>query len=238
CVNKQNSCYWAQKTLRASLKTLRSPKVTVWCAISKVGTVNSERYCGMLENILRLKIEKLGETYDQQSFWFQQDGATAHTARRPRSILLEVLKLLEEQFTNLKVLMHLPMIVSVGTNSTNRTGDALVGFHEDALSQSTVGRAQLILAIVLGFGLAADCILISIMEYIVPLSEVHLCIGDIEKQWLISATFLALAGGSFSWGILGDHLGKRRALISALSVTLIFSGVATVMPTYGTFMTA
>ncbi|KAL3287601.1 hypothetical protein HHI36_002069 [Cryptolaemus montrouzieri] len=128
--------------------------------------------------------------------------------------------------------------LSVGTNSTNRTGDALVGFHEDALSQATVGRAQLILAIVLGFGLAADCILISILEYIVPLSEVHLCIGDIEKQWLISATFLALAGGSFSWGILGDHLGRRRALISALSVTLIFSGVATVMPTYGTFMTA
>lgn len=41
-----------------------------------------------------------------------------------------------------------------------------------------------------------------------------------------------------AWGILGDHLGRRRALISALSVAALFSAVASVMPTYGTFMTA
>lgn len=47
-----------------------------------------------------------------------------------------------------------------------------------------------------------------------------------------------MAGGSLAWGILGDHLGRRRALISALSVAALFSTVAAVMPTYGTFMTA
>lgn len=47
-----------------------------------------------------------------------------------------------------------------------------------------------------------------------------------------------MAGGSFAWGILGDHLGRRRALISALSVAVLFSAVASVMPTYGTFMMA
>ncbi|KAK9872516.1 hypothetical protein WA026_017983 [Henosepilachna vigintioctopunctata] len=132
--------------------------------------------------------------------------------------------------------------LSLGTNSstncTNRTGDALVGFHEDALSQATVGRAQSILAIVLGLGVAADCIHVAILEYILPLAEVHLCIGENEKKWLVTITFLALAGGSFTWGILGDHLGRRRALISALSITVLFCGVATVMPTYGTFMTS
>lgn len=47
-----------------------------------------------------------------------------------------------------------------------------------------------------------------------------------------------MATGSIAWGILGDRVGRRRALVSALSVAALFSAVATVMPTYGTFMTA
>lgn len=47
-----------------------------------------------------------------------------------------------------------------------------------------------------------------------------------------------MAIGSVAWGILGDKIGRRRALVSALSLTALFSASATVMPTYGTFMTA
>ena len=39
-------------------------------------TVTSNRYCEMLENFLR---PKLGEFDDSEDFWFQQDGATAHS---------------------------------------------------------------------------------------------------------------------------------------------------------------
>lgn len=49
---------------------------------------------------------------------------------------------------------------------------------------------------------------------------------------------MALAIGSFVWGILGDKLGRRRSLASALAVAAIFLSMAAVMPTYGTFMTA
>lgn len=120
----------------------------------------------------------------------------------------------------------------------NSNGEALVSFHEDALSQAAVGKAQLFLALVLGLGIAADCVEIVALRYILPIAEVHLCIGENEKKWLISITLLSMAGGSFAWGVLGDHLGRRRALISALSVSLLFSLVAAVMPTYGIFMTA
>jgi hypothetical protein len=41
----------------------------------------------MLENFLRPKIDEDGEEHNLEDFWFQQDGATAHTARRPRAIL-------------------------------------------------------------------------------------------------------------------------------------------------------
>jgi hypothetical protein len=41
----------------------------------------------MLENFLRPNIDEYGEDHNLEDFWFQQDGATAHTARRPRAIL-------------------------------------------------------------------------------------------------------------------------------------------------------
>ncbi|XP_019877927.2 synaptic vesicle glycoprotein 2B-like isoform X2 [Aethina tumida] len=128
--------------------------------------------------------------------------------------------------------------VSSGSGGVAHNGEALVGFHEDALSQAAMGKAQLLLAIVLGLGLAAECSELTILNYILPAAELHLCIDEHRKGWLVSITLLAMAGGSFAWGILGDHLGRRRALISALSVAGLFSAVAAVMPTYGTFMTA
>ncbi|KAG5887988.1 hypothetical protein JTB14_016612 [Gonioctena quinquepunctata] len=127
---------------------------------------------------------------------------------------------------------------AVDLNSEGQNGGALVGFHEDAISQAAMGKAQCLLTCVLGLGLAADCSELTILGYILPAAELQLCIGEDKKEWLVSITLLAMAGGSLAWGILGDHLGRKRTLISALSVAALFSTVASVMPTYGTFMTA
>lgn len=66
-------------------------KVTVWCAVPTGGvvgpyffedilgntvTVTGERYRDMLNEILLLELEEQGV----EDMWFQQDGATAHTA--------------------------------------------------------------------------------------------------------------------------------------------------------------
>ena len=95
-VNKQNFRYWAQENPRElHQRPLHSAKVTVWCAISKFGvigpyffeengssvTVNSERYFAMLETFLEPKLEELSEEINLGDIWFQQDGATAHTAQ-------------------------------------------------------------------------------------------------------------------------------------------------------------
>ena len=50
-------------------------------------TVNSDRYCEMLETFL---IPKLNVLHDMDNVWFQQDGATAHTSRRTMGILREM----------------------------------------------------------------------------------------------------------------------------------------------------
>ena len=99
-MNKQNSRYWAENNPRdLHQRPLHSPRVTVRCAVSRLGvvgpyfseegretvTVTSNRYCEMLENILRPRLQ---ESDDSEDFWFQQDGTTAHTVFR----LLESLR--------------------------------------------------------------------------------------------------------------------------------------------------
>jgi transposase len=80
-VNKQNFRYWAAE------KT-REPYFFEEAGV--IVTVNANRYCDMLENFLRPKIDEYGDEHNLEDFWFQQDGATTHTARRPRAILKEV----------------------------------------------------------------------------------------------------------------------------------------------------
>jgi hypothetical protein len=78
----------------------------VWCAILEFGvcvwgpysfeeddvtvTVTSDRYCAMLENFLRPRLDDLLDEHGAENVWFQQDGATAHTSRRSLGILREI----------------------------------------------------------------------------------------------------------------------------------------------------
>ncbi|CAG0899082.1 unnamed protein product, partial [Cyprideis torosa] len=110
-------------------------------------------------------------------------------------------------------------------------------FHEDAISQAGFGLFQCLLYLVVGLGLAADTIEIFVIAYIIPSAEVELCMTDLRKGWLGSITFIGMMIGGVIWGALGDHLGRRQTLISALTVDAIFSSIAAFMPTYGTFMT-
>ncbi|CAD6233449.1 GSCOCG00007199001-RA-CDS [Cotesia congregata] len=123
-------------------------------------------------------------------------------------------------------------------DSINIDDDLLGQFHEDAIKQAGVGYFQIFAALCTGLSLAADTVEFFVVPYILPSAEVELCIKDNEKGWLAKITLIGLALGGIGWGGLGDRIGRRRALLSAMSVHIIFSGVATFMPTYGTFMTA
>ncbi|XP_076293060.1 synaptic vesicle glycoprotein 2B isoform X1 [Lasioglossum baleicum] len=120
------------------------------------------------------------------------------------------------------------------------TADAtlLAQFHEDAIKQAGVGYFQVLAALCTGLSLAADTVEYFVVPYILPSAEVELCIEDNEKGWLSNITLMGLALGGLFWGGLGDRIGRRRSLLSAMSVHALFSGVATFMPTYGTFMMA
>lgn len=99
-VNKQNCRYWADENPRQlHAMPLHSPKLTVWCAVGRLGiigpyffeengvtvTVTSERYIHMVNTFFIPELQRRG--VDIQNVWFQQDGATAHTARASMAVL-------------------------------------------------------------------------------------------------------------------------------------------------------
>ena len=92
-VNKQNFRYWGVEYPRiVNEKELHPQRVTVWCVIMcdriigpyffentecSTETVSGERYRHMLETFLRPVVIHLRNRHE---LWFQQDGATYHTA--------------------------------------------------------------------------------------------------------------------------------------------------------------
>lgn len=90
-VNKQNFRYWsAEQPMQMHEQPLHSQKVTVWCGVSSFGiigpyffeedsktvTINSNRYLTMLDTFVMPQLRQF-----PGYLWFQQDGATSHTAR-------------------------------------------------------------------------------------------------------------------------------------------------------------
>ncbi|PNF39164.1 hypothetical protein B7P43_G01359 [Cryptotermes secundus] len=82
-VNKQNMRYWSGNNPRELLeRPLHSDKVTVWCALSRVGVIGPG-YVDMIKNFFVPALEEM----HQGNVWFQQDGAMAHTARASMTVL-------------------------------------------------------------------------------------------------------------------------------------------------------
>ncbi|GFX24155.1 transposable element Tc3 transposase [Trichonephila clavipes] len=98
-VNKQNCRIWSEANPQVYVETpLHPEKLTVWCALWAGGiigpyffkndeghnvTVNDNRYRAMITNFF---IPELNN-HDVQELWFQQDGATCHTARATIDLL-------------------------------------------------------------------------------------------------------------------------------------------------------
>ncbi|GFT66900.1 putative DD41D transposase [Trichonephila clavipes] len=101
-VNKQNCHIWSEANPQVYVETpLHPEKLTVWCALWAGGiigpyffkndeghnvTVNGDRYRAMITNFF---IPELNN-HDVQELWFQQDGATCHTARVTIDLLKDV----------------------------------------------------------------------------------------------------------------------------------------------------
>ncbi|GFX87918.1 uncharacterized protein TNCV_4373831 [Trichonephila clavipes] len=102
--NKQNCRIWSEANPQVYVETpLHPEKLTVWCALSAGGiigpyffkndeghnvTVKGDRYRAMITNFF---IPELNN-HDVQELWFQQDGATCHTARATIDLLKDTFR--------------------------------------------------------------------------------------------------------------------------------------------------
>ena len=100
-VNRQNYRFYAQTNPHiVHEKPLHDARVTVWCGVTakrvigpyffeddrgKAVTINGDRYRKMLREFLLPQVRR----YRMRYHWFQQDGATAHTAPETMSLLHE-----------------------------------------------------------------------------------------------------------------------------------------------------
>lgn len=100
-VNKQNCRIWSEENPQAFVETpLHPQKITVWCALWAGGvigpyvfknddgqnvTVNGERYRNMIRNFFVPQLRGI----NLADMWFQQDGATCHTAGATIDLLKE-----------------------------------------------------------------------------------------------------------------------------------------------------
>ncbi|GFU58246.1 uncharacterized protein TNCV_2886341 [Trichonephila clavipes] len=98
-VNKQNCRIWSEANPQVYVETpLHPEKLTVWCALWAGGiigpyifkndeghnvTVNGDRYGAMITNFFTPELNN----HDVQELWFQQGGATCHTARATIDLL-------------------------------------------------------------------------------------------------------------------------------------------------------
>ncbi|GFY10867.1 putative DD41D transposase [Trichonephila clavipes] len=102
-VNKQNCRIWSKANPQVYVETTLHPKtLTVWCALWAGGiigpeffkndeghkvTVNGDRYRAMITNFFIPELNNIMNNHDVQELWFQQDGATCHTARATIDLL-------------------------------------------------------------------------------------------------------------------------------------------------------
>ena len=104
CVNKPNFLYWTRaNSHELHERPFRSERVTVWCAVGEFGVLGPYFFededgsavtittCLLHWNVGKFPAPQQNElAADVEDTWFQQDGATAHTAQRTMRYLREV----------------------------------------------------------------------------------------------------------------------------------------------------
>lgn len=90
--------------------------------------------------------------------------------------------------------------------------------------QAGFGKFQCVASLIVGLGLAGHVIQVYSIFYILPSAEVEYCILDDEKNWVGNITLIGIGCGALLWGALAGRNGRRRALLSCLAVSGVFSG--------------
>ncbi|GAB6029394.1 hypothetical protein CHUAL_005154 [Chamberlinius hualienensis] len=105
-------------------------------------------------------------------------------------------------------------------------------YHQEAMVQAGQGFCQWLLLLVVGVALSVDLAEILSIVFLVPSAGQELCLSNGDRTWLGVVVLFGMLVGSALWGLLGDCMGRRKALWSAVLTNAIFSIIAAFMPNY------
>ncbi|XP_037077922.1 synaptic vesicle glycoprotein 2C-like [Pollicipes pollicipes] len=108
--------------------------------------------------------------------------------------------------------------------------------YDAALSAIGFGRFHWWLLITIGWANAADAVELLCVSSLLPAAECDLHMTPEQKGYLSSSAFVGLMIGGYVWGGLGDAIGRKATLISALLFNALFGALSSVMQTYWPFL--
>jgi len=108
--------------------------------------------------------------------------------------------------------------------------------YDTALSACGFGRFQYWLIFTVGWANASDAVELLCVSSLLPAAECDLNMSPQQKGYLSSSAFVGLMIGGYIWGGLGDAVGRRTMLVTALLFNAFFGLLSSVMQTYLPFL--
>jgi len=94
--------------------------------------------------------------------------------------------------------------------------------YETALSSAGFGKFHYWLLFVCGWANASDAVEILCISFVLPAATCDFALTSEDKGWLSAILFIGMLVGGYTWGSVGDVLGRRKTLIIAMAVNSVF----------------
>merc|ERR550519_3156761 len=98
------------------------------------------------------------------------------------------------------------------------------------------GKFHYWLLFVCGWANASDAVEVLCISFLLPSAECDLSLTSDRKGWLSAILFVGMMIGGYIWGSLGDSIGRRNILITAMLVNAAAGAVSSLSQTYAVFI--
>mmetsp|Transcript_35713 Transcript_35713/g.60497 ORF Transcript_35713/g.60497 Transcript_35713/m.60497 type:complete len:525 (+) Transcript_35713:97-1671(+) len=109
---------------------------------------------------------------------------------------------------------------------------------EEAINSIGFGKAQMKLAAITGFFVAADAMEMMMLSFLGPAVKCEWNVDNAKLSLLTTVVFFGMLFGTYFWGILADRYGRWKALCYDCAFVFVFSIFSAVSPNYGTILFA
>ncbi|CAK7345860.1 unnamed protein product [Dovyalis caffra] len=112
-----------------------------------------------------------------------------------------------------------------------RDGESSVYTLDEALASVGFGKFQVLVLLYTGLGSLAEAMELMILSFVGPVVKSQWDLSSSQESILTTVVFAGMLVGTFSWGLVSDHYGRRQAILKGLlGITLLTSGAGLLSP--------